>query len=119
MASRQVCFFVNRDRLTMSNQSPQPVRSTAQVEGRRAMPARLSPWLRAALVGFTALGLICVCLWIGNSVSRSVLKETVDESLASLARLAASNIDGEAHARLIDAGRQNGPEYLAMVAPLR
>lgn len=83
------------------------------------MPARPSPWLRAALVGFIALGLICVCLWIGNSASRSVLKETVDESLAALARLAASNIDGEAHARLIDAGRQNGPEYLAMVAPLR
>lgn len=114
-------LFVDRDRLKMSNQSPQPVRPAAQADARRAAPrpARPAPWLRAAAIGLTALGLIGVCLWIGNSVSRSVLKETVDESLAALARLAASHIDGDAHARLIDGGEQNGPEYLAMVEPLR
>lgn len=82
-------------------------------------PRFRTPMLHALLVGAISFALIVSCLWISDSVSRAVLRETVDESMVALVKLAAQHLDAQAHAKLTDPAQQNGPEYLAVVAPLR
>ncbi len=51
--------------------------------------------------------------------TRSVLKQTVNEDLLNLSRLAAARLDRPAHARLISSNQLNSAEYRQVVAPFR
>ncbi len=87
-----------------------------------ASPSRvhgMPPWAYAAGTGALFFIVAAACLYGAHRVADGVLKETVDEDLGRIAAIAANSIDPIGHAALADPKQQNGPEYLAVVAPLR
>ncbi|MBY0113667.1 MAG: response regulator [Phycisphaerales bacterium] len=52
------------------------------------------------------------------SVGSRVLKDALDEELATIATLAAQRLDAEAHRSLVDPKQQNSAEYQRVVSPL-
>ena len=81
--------------------------------------SRHSPSGQGVLAALSLLSVIIACVWLANTVAQQVVKETLDEQLSSVAKLAAQRIDPAAHARLVDVSQQNGEAYGLVVAPLK
>lgn len=77
------------------------------------------PWIHGVAAGLSVLGLAATILFLDNHAEHRVLKDCIDSELIGLARVAAAQVDPEAHARLTSPGQLNGPEYKAVVARLR
>jgi diguanylate cyclase (GGDEF)-like protein/PAS domain S-box-containing protein len=107
--------------------------SSTESSGTVALPGLAPRFLRKAILSlnrrhpvtqgvFAGLVLLVASIgsaWTCYSIAARAFRETVDEGMLSVARLAALHIEPEAHARLFRPEQQNGPEYLAMVDPLR
>ncbi|MBT9560977.1 MAG: response regulator [Myxococcales bacterium] len=65
------------------------------------------------------VGVIALCVWLAHSVAKKVVKETLDDELAALARISALQLDVVAHSKLIRPEQQNSPDYARVVAPFR
>jgi PAS domain S-box-containing protein len=78
-----------------------------------------APWVQGAIAAFAMLLVIAGCVYVALNVGRKVVKETLDEDLQSVARLAAQSIDADVHRRLSDPAQQNDPLYMQVVSPLR
>jgi diguanylate cyclase (GGDEF)-like protein/PAS domain S-box-containing protein len=107
--------------------------SSTELSGKVALSGRPSGFLRRATLffdrchpvtqgGFAGLVLLLASIgsaWTCYSIAARAFRQTVDEGMLSVARLAALHIEPEAHARLLLPKQQNGPEYLALIDPLR
>ena len=79
----------------------------------------LASWMHGVIAALTVMTVITLCTWLAHSVSNRTERETLDEELLLVARLAAVQIDPVAHAALTDPAQQNGEAYRVVVAPLR
>lgn len=72
-------------------------------------------------IGSTLLVFACItgCVWLAQAVAKHVVKETLEEELTTVARLAAVQMDARAHSALTDSAQQNGTDYARVVAPLK
>ena len=57
--------------------------------------------------------------WLLMLAARQTLRSTLDQQLLSIAQVAASQLDADAHALLVRPDQLNGPEYRQVVRPLR
>ena len=80
---------------------------------------RIPPALQGLAAGVMLLLGMLACAWTCYTTSYHAFRQTLDEDLLTVARLAALRIDPEEHARLTRADQLNGPEYLKLVSPLR
>ena len=74
------------------------------------------------LAGATALVFLFgafACEWVIYVTASHVLRATINEELLATGRIAASELDEAAHARLTSPEQLNSAEYLAVVAPFR
>jgi PAS domain S-box-containing protein len=78
-----------------------------------------SPLLHGLCACVGLLMIIGVCIILSLVEGKRVVKETLDEELRSVAKIAASRIDPLAHAALTDPSQLNTPQYNEVVAPLR
>ena len=92
-------------------------RGVAKPSSRRG--SGLASWTHGLIAGMTVLYVIVLCTWLSYAISIRIQRETLDEELLVLARLAAAQIDPAAHAALTDPAQQNGEAYQVVVAPLR
>lgn len=77
------------------------------------------PAFHAFGAAFTLVVVIACCVWLVESAGRRVVKETLNEELSAMARLAADRLDVVGHAMLVDDSQQNGEAYRRVVAPFR
>ncbi len=78
-----------------------------------------APWAQGLIASFAMLMVIGACVRVAHDIGHSVMKETMDEDLRTVALLAAQRVDADAHRALTDPSQQNGPAYNRVVAPLR
>lgn len=95
-----------------------PGKTMASSDG-HGRPRLRAPLAQAAVVSLVFLVGAAACQWWLYLTADRVLRATVDEQLAQVARLAAGQIDASAHARIVRPRQLNGTEYRAIVAPLR
>ena len=94
-------------------------RASASSPGARSIRSASAPWLQAAAAALVIFAAIGSCVWLAKDVARSSVKETLDEELMTVARIAAQQVDPIEHARLRDPSQQNDRDYLRVVEPLR
>ncbi len=83
------------------------------------LPDRTPPWIHGVAAAVSFLTITALCLISADRVGRHVLRESIDEELRSIARLAAQRLDAAKLQELTRPSQQNGSDYLAAVAPLR
>ena len=84
----------------------------------QAPPRMVKPWRDAVVAAVVVLVVSASGLGTTYYFSRRMQIESVQRELLQVARMAATTIDVEAHARLDDPAMDGGPEYLRVVAPL-
>jgi signal transduction histidine kinase/FixJ family two-component response regulator/PAS domain-containing protein len=89
-----------------------------------ARDAGSRPPIRGALAQAVTAALVFLagavaCEWTLYTTAERVLRATVDDELAQLARLAASVVDVDRHSQLTRPNQLNGADYREVVAPLR
>ncbi|MBL8890704.1 MAG: response regulator [Planctomycetaceae bacterium] len=79
----------------------------------------LAPILFGVGVGLFTLISIVPCVWLAEAVAKNVVKETLDEELTTVVKIAAQRLDWAAHRQLKHARQQNDESYKAVVQPFR
>lgn len=78
-----------------------------------------TPALFGLAVGMTTILCIIPCVWLAETVAKKVVKETLDEELSTVVKIAAQRVDWSLHRELQDPAQQNDAKYLKVVKPFR
>lgn len=84
--------------------------------------ARLWDWSPGFFgLSISIVTLLCIipCVWLAESEAKKVLKETLDEELATVVQIAAKRLDWSLHRELQDPAQQNGETYMKVVQPFQ